>query len=93
MKVYPWGLEGGLSAAGSRFDFGNGQTNLPGTVELNAGQVVELVTPGGGGYGPPSARSPDLVALDLKEEHITPEFAEGVYGFGATCTAPGMARP
>lgn len=83
LSVYPWGLEGGLQATGSHFDFGNGQQNLPGTVQLKAGQVVELVTPGGGGYGSPSGRSLEAIRRDLKEERITAEFAERVYGFGA----------
>jgi N-methylhydantoinase B len=83
LSVYPWGLEGGLQATGSHFDFGNGQQNLPGTVQLKAGQVVELVTPGGGGYGSPSGRSLEAIRRDIKEERITAEFAERVYRFGA----------
>ncbi|EJJ31281.1 hydantoinase B/oxoprolinase family protein [Rhizobium sp. CF142] len=83
LSVYPWGLEGGLQATGSHFDFGNGQQNLPGTVQLKAGQVVELVTPGGGGYGSPSGRSPEAIRRDIKEERITAEFAERVYHLGA----------
>lgn len=83
LAVYPWGLEGGLQATGSHFDFGNGQQNLPGTVQLRAGQIVELVTPGGGGYGSPSGRSLEAIRRDIKEERITPEFAERVYGHGA----------
>ncbi|MBY5619063.1 hydantoinase B/oxoprolinase family protein [Rhizobium leguminosarum] len=83
LLVYPWGLEGGLQATGSHFDFGNGQQNLPGTVQLKAGQVVELVTPGGGGYGSPSGRSLEAIRRDIKEERITAEFAERVYRRGA----------
>lgn len=83
LSVYPWGLEGGLQATGSHFDFGNGQQNLPGTVQLKAGQVVELVTPGGGGYGSPPGRSLEAIRRDIKEERITADFAERVYGLGA----------
>jgi N-methylhydantoinase B len=83
LSVYPWGLEGGLQATGSHFDFGNGAQNLPGTVQLKAGQVVELVTPGGGGYGEPSGRSLEAIRRDIKEERITAEFAERVYRRGA----------
>jgi N-methylhydantoinase B len=83
LSVYPWGLEGGLQATGSHFDFGNGQQNLPGTVQLKAGQVVELVTPGGGGYGAPSGRSLEAIRRDVKEERITAEFAERIYRLGA----------
>ncbi|MBY5713798.1 hydantoinase B/oxoprolinase family protein [Rhizobium leguminosarum] len=83
LSVYPWGLEGGLQATGSHFDFGNGQQNLPGTVQLKAGQVVELVTPGGGGYGEPLGRSLEAICRDIKEERITAEFAERIYRLGA----------
>lgn len=81
IAVYPWGLDGGLQATGSQFDFGNGQKNLPGTVQLKAGQIVELVTPGGGGYGVPSGRSVDGIERDLREGRITADFAERVYGY------------
>jgi N-methylhydantoinase B len=86
LSVYPWGLEGGLQATGSHFDFGNGQQNLPGTVQLKAGQVVELVTPGGGGYGEPSGRSLEAIRRDIKEERITAEFAGRIYRLGAEQT-------
>jgi N-methylhydantoinase B len=81
LAVYPWGLEGGLPAAGSHFDFGNGRENLSGTVELKAGQIVELVTPGGGGYGAPSERQDEAILRDLREERITAEFAQRIYGY------------
>lgn len=86
LSVYPWGLEGGLQATGSHFDFGNGAQNLPGTVQLKAGQVVELVTPGGGGYGEPSGRSLEAIRRDIKEERITAEFAGRIYRLGAEQT-------
>ncbi len=84
----PWGLEGGLPGAGAHFDFDAGRTNLPGTVELKAGQLVELVTPGAGGYGAPSGRDPQAVLRDLREERIDAEFAARVYGFAARQLAP-----
>ena len=81
LAAYPWGLEGGLRAAGSHFGFGDGRENLSGTVDLKAGQVVELVTPGGGGYGAPAGRSRVAIIQDLLEERISPDFAERVYGY------------
>ncbi|MDJ1637397.1 hydantoinase B/oxoprolinase family protein (plasmid) [Agrobacterium tumefaciens] len=79
--VHPWGLNGGLEATGSDFDFGNDEHNLPGTVQLRAGQVIQIITPGGGGYGSPSGRSPEAVRRDVKEERITSDFAERVYSY------------
>jgi N-methylhydantoinase B len=33
-------------------------------VQLQAGEVIELMSPGGGGYGPPADRSPALIERD-----------------------------
>lgn len=79
-KSQPWGLAGGLAANGSYANFGDGRTNLVGSIPLVPGQVVEIVTPGGGGYGDPSQRSAENVARDVAEQRITPEFAERTYG-------------
>jgi hypothetical protein len=35
-------------------------------IALNAGDRVEVMTPGGGGYGDPFARDPGLVARDVR---------------------------
>ncbi len=67
----PWGLDGGLNATGTYLDFGDGRTDFSGIVALKPGQIVEIVTPGGGGYGPPSARSPEAVARDRAEGRVT----------------------
>ncbi|MCE6075272.1 hydantoinase B/oxoprolinase family protein [Agrobacterium vitis] len=80
---YPWGLEGGLEAAGSYAEIGNGKKEQLATVSLRAGQVVEVVTPGGGGYGAPPGRSLQLIERDIKEERITAEFAKRVYRYSA----------
>jgi N-methylhydantoinase B len=33
--------------------------------------LVEIHLPGGGGYGPPSERDPDLITRDLLERYVT----------------------
>jgi N-methylhydantoinase B len=52
----PWGLDGGEPGAPGRNSL-DGE-NLPGKVELEvkAGQVLTIETPGGGGYGIPGGR-------------------------------------
>jgi len=75
----PWGLDGGGSAKGSTILL-NGEVLTRGTVTLEPGDIVELQTPGGGGYGLPSARSPEMVRRDLAEGRITPAFARTHYG-------------
>lgn len=49
---------------------------------LEPGDWVQVRTPGGGGYGPPAARDPGLIARDLARGYITPEQAEADYGRG-----------
>lgn len=71
MVSHPWGLEGGQDAEGSHLDFGDGRTGFAGIAALEPGQIVEIVTPGGGGYGHPSRRRPDAVARDKAEGRIT----------------------
>ncbi|MFM0758352.1 hydantoinase B/oxoprolinase family protein [Paraburkholderia strydomiana] len=75
----PWGLEGGDMAQGSACVV-NGEPMSGRTTPLKPGDIIEIVTPGGGGYGAPSGRSPERIRRDLLEERITPEFARRAYG-------------
>jgi N-methylhydantoinase B len=50
------------------------------TRRLDAGDVVRLRTPGGGGYGDPGERDPAAVARDLRLGKVTPERVRAVYG-------------
>src|SRR3546814_14259157 len=50
---------------------------------LKAGQWFEVVTPGAGGYGPPSGRDRAAVARDRAEGVIDAATAREVYGYTA----------
>ena len=50
------------------------------TLDLAPGDVVSIRTCGGGGYGPPRAREPELVLRDVLEGKVSPERAREVYG-------------
>lgn len=53
-----WGLDGGGAGAGGRIVYGPGvETFVKGSGRLRAGQWLEIVTPGGGGYGPATERN------------------------------------
>jgi N-methylhydantoinase B len=66
----PWGLFGGGAGAMAQV-FCNGEAAPAGGIAvLAAGDTVEIVTPGGGGYGPPGERDPDLAARDRREGRI-----------------------
>ena len=76
-----WGLEGGKAGQMTHLDFGDGRTEFKGMADLKPGQIVEIVTPGGGGYGDPSRRTRAAIERDIAEDRITPDFAKQVYSF------------
>ena len=84
-KFQPWGVHGGKCGA-------NGRTILnPGTPEekdvgridalaLRPGDVVRLLTAGGGGWGDPFERDPEAVLRDVRDGFASVEAAEREYG-------------
>ncbi len=67
------------------------------TSRSHAGDRVEVMTPGGGGYGDPFARDPALVARDVRRGYYTREEAEALWGVvltrdGAVDDGDGGAR-
>ncbi|MBD0272544.1 MAG: hydantoinase B/oxoprolinase family protein, partial [Acetobacteraceae bacterium] len=49
-------------------------------IAIRAGDRVEVMTPGGGGYGDPARRDPALVRRDVRRGYYTPEQAEALWG-------------
>ncbi len=49
-------------------------------LHLAAGDRVEIMTPGGGGYGDPLAREPELVARDVRRGYYAAAQAEALWG-------------
>jgi len=49
-------------------------------IPLRVGDRVEVMTPGGGGYGPPLRRIASLVARDVRRGYVTPAQAAALYG-------------
>ncbi len=75
----PHGVAGGGDAAMTRFEYeqDDGFHTPPMAskvlgVKLRRGQRVRLQTPGGGGYGDPTARDPAATAEDLRRGYVTP---------------------
>jgi N-methylhydantoinase B len=65
LRSRPWGLAGGLPGASGAVRLGPGVPPFAGAGGvLRAGQVVEIESPGGGGFGPPEAREPELRLRD-----------------------------
>jgi N-methylhydantoinase B len=49
-------------------------------IALAAGDRVEVLTPGGGGYGDPFEREPELVRRDVVRGYYTPEAVRDLFG-------------
>ncbi|QNB14663.1 hydantoinase B/oxoprolinase family protein [Paraburkholderia tropica] len=79
----PWGLRGGANGTGGRFDCGEPGASLKGSVALKRGQMLDIVTPGAGGYGDPRKRPTDQVVADLAQGRISRETAQRVYQYAA----------
>jgi len=81
-----WGLRGGKAGAPFRVTVDPGgpkERVLPGLVDDEAipgGTLVRVETTGGGGWGDPLEREPELVALDALEGKISARAAREAYG-------------
>ena len=71
LKSQPWGIAGGEPGQGGSFAFSAGVTPFEkGDGALEPGQIVEIITPGAGGYGPASERAATLHARDVAEGRL-----------------------
>jgi N-methylhydantoinase B len=81
----PWGLEGGRAGGPARIEMASGgkRRTLAGrtTRRLKPGDILTLVTPGGGGWGNPRKRDRTAVAADIASGLVSPAAAERLYGW------------
>ena len=87
----PWGLHGGHEAAGNGIAIrkdGKWQEDHPNAkifnVRLGRGDAYKMLSGGGGGFGDPSERDPELVAHDVREGYVSRERAKSVYKVALT---------
>jgi N-methylhydantoinase B len=81
----PWGREGGHPGVVARavLNPGSPQAEIIGRIDVlhpAEGDVLGITSPGGGGYGDPAKRNPELVARDVRNGFITSEEAASEYG-------------
>jgi N-methylhydantoinase B len=74
------GLFDGRPGAGAQFLINGEPGNPYGLTQLKPGDRVIIDAPGGGGYGHPFEREPELVAEDVREGYVSPENARNEYG-------------
>jgi N-methylhydantoinase B/oxoprolinase/acetone carboxylase alpha subunit len=93
--TYPWGVNGGEPGARGRkwLERADGTTQvLPSKVHdvpVAPGDVLHFVTWGGGGWGDPLVRDPELVALEVRRGLVTPE---GARRYGVVCDGGGIVN-
>ena len=81
----PWGAAGGKPGAKARVVVNPGTNHEDELGKLDIfypepGDVVTILTPGGGGYGDPLERPPERVAEDVRFGYVSAEAAERDYG-------------
>jgi N-methylhydantoinase B len=80
----PWGLFGGMPGGRATVVLRDGAEPLDhGNGGLRAGEIIEVVTAGSGGYGPPAERDSDAVRQDVAEGRIEAATAAAVYCEGS----------
>jgi N-methylhydantoinase B len=89
-RYAPFGVTGGHDGALNRFAWQTdaGWESPPMAskvvgVKINAGQRVRLESPGGGGWGDPTARPREAVARDIRLGFVSAEAAARYYGYDA----------
>jgi N-methylhydantoinase B len=83
----PWGLAGGLDGTGNEVALRHGEkwkTDFPNAkvlvAALKAGDAFRLRSGGGGGYGHPFERPPELVREDVQQGYVSLKAAAELYG-------------
>lgn len=84
-RFVPWGFQGGRSGVASRTIKNLGRPDQVDlgkidVVDLELGETLTILTPGGGGYGDPFERDPALVRDDVRRGFVSMAGAETDYG-------------
>lgn len=85
MTSPPFGLQGGQAGSPATviLNTHDGKSRgLPskGAFDVPGGAVIDMVTPGAGGFGDPAARDPAAIGRDLLDGYVTLEAARDAYG-------------
>jgi N-methylhydantoinase B len=84
--LQPWGVAGGRAGAGTVWMLNPGSPEerlLPGKtdrVPVKPGDLLRVLSPGGGGWGDPLERDPEAVRVDVMRRLVSRESAHDDYG-------------
>ncbi len=90
--TYPWGVNGGRPGRRARkiLERPDGTKmvvpNKIDSLKVDKGDILHFITWGGGGWGDPLARDPELVALEIRRGLVTPD---GARAYGVVANAEG----
>ena len=74
------GLFDGKPGTKAQFLINDTPGNSYGLTQMKPGDTITIDAPGGGGYGSPFERDPEMVALDVMEGYVSIESARNDYG-------------
>ncbi|MDK4705629.1 hydantoinase B/oxoprolinase family protein [Rhizobium sp. CNPSo 4062] len=82
----PWGIDGGKPGSINLLQVEENGGNVRNFgrephIELNRGDLVRIITGGGGGWGNPRAREREQVGRDVEDGYLTREVARNLYGY------------
>src|SRR5262249_10336787 len=85
MTSPPFGLRGGLPGAAAVVtltppDSAARRRPSQGAFAAPAGSVIDMITPGSGGFGPPAERAPAAIGRDLLDGYVSDAGAQRDYG-------------
>lgn len=83
-KTAPWALNGGFEPEPNRVvayaDTDREENISTKRIPVAPGDLVRILTAGGGGHGSPDDRDPEAVREDVAEGYVSAEAAEEIYG-------------
>jgi len=91
--TYPWGVNGGEPGQRARkvLERVDGSTEIVGNkqdgIEVKEGDLLHFITWGGGGWGNPLERDPELVGLEIRRGLVT---VEGARSYGVVANEKGQ---
>ncbi len=91
--THPWGVNGGAPGKRARkiLERADGSSAIVGNkredIAVEAGDMLHFITWGGGGWGDPFERSPDLVGLEVLQGLVSPA---GARDYGVVADAHGV---
>jgi len=105
VKVKPFGLFGGKGGGNASLSirkkgartfvpftkaYGTNSPSKFSGIPIHQGDEIYLVSPGGGGYGPPFERDPELVLRDVEDGFVSIKAAREEYGVAIKKTPEGL---